>query len=86
VPVCGKSRERLAVARIGYDEFMDIVASSAPSIRPLKYDGHGDTMNSRAERLAFRLPGCAAIPLPYRERRPIAFEPAGGSSTWCAKT
>src|SRR5690348_9301403 len=38
--VVWKSRERLAAGEIGYDEFMDIVASSAPSI------GHCNTMGT----------------------------------------
>ena len=39
-----KSRERLAAGEIGYDEFMDIVASSAPSV------GHCNTMGTASTR------------------------------------
>src|SRR3954453_13345247 len=69
-----KSRERLAAGEIGYDEFMDIVASSAPSVGHCNTMGMASTMNSLAEALGFSLPGCAAIPAPYRERGQIAYE------------
>jgi dihydroxy-acid dehydratase len=72
--VVWKSRERLATGEIGYDEFMDIVASSAPSIGHCNTMGTATTMNSLAEALGMSLPGCAAIPAPYRERGQIAFE------------
>src|SRR5262250_1517293 len=72
--VVWKSRERLAAGEIGYDEFMDIVASSAPSIGHCNTMGTATTMNSLAEALGMSLPGCAAIPAPYRERGQIAFE------------
>jgi dihydroxy-acid dehydratase len=69
-----KSRERLAAGEIGYDEFMDIVASSAPSVGHCNTMGTASTMNSLAEALGMSLPGCAAIPAPYRERGQIAYE------------
>jgi dihydroxy-acid dehydratase len=69
-----KSRERLAAGEIGYDEFMDIVASSAPSVGHCNTMGTASTMNSLAEALGMTLPGCAAIPAPYRERGQIAYE------------
>src|SRR3954447_4394 len=72
--VVWRSRERLAVGEIGYDEFMDIVASSAPSIGHCNTLGTATTMTSLAEALGMSLPGCAAIPAPYRERGQIAFE------------
>jgi dihydroxy-acid dehydratase len=72
--VVWKSRERFAAGEIGYDEFMDIVASSAPSIGHCNTMGTATTMNSLAEALGMSLPGCAAIPAPYRERGQIAFE------------
>src|SRR3954454_24723762 len=72
--VVWRSRERLAVGEIGYDEVMDIVASSAPSIGHCNTMGTATTMNSLAEALGMSLPGCAAIPAPYRERGQIAFE------------
>lgn len=72
--VVWKSRERLAAGEITYDEFMDIVASSAPSVGHCNTMGTASTMNSLAEALGMTLPGCAAIPAPYRERGQIAYE------------
>jgi dihydroxy-acid dehydratase len=72
--VVWKSRERLAAGEIGYDEFMDIVASSAPSVGHCNTMGTASTMNALAEALGMSLPGCAAIPAPYRERGQIAYD------------
>ena len=69
-----KARERLAAGEIDYEEFIDIVASSAPSIGYCNTMGTASTMNSLAEALGMSLPGCAAIPAPYRERGQIAYE------------
>ncbi|WP_421854471.1 IlvD/Edd family dehydratase [Oricola sp.] len=69
-----KSRERLAAGEIGYDEFMEIVASSAPSVGYCNTMGTATTMNSLAEALGMQLPGAAAIPAPYRERGQCAFD------------
>lgn len=69
-----KSRERLAAGEIGYEEFMQIVASSAPSVGHCNTMGTASTMNALAEALGMSLPGCAAIPAPYRERGQIAYE------------
>jgi len=71
--VVWKSRERLAAGEINYEEFMDIVASSAPSIGHCNTMGTASTMNSLAEALGMSLPGCAAIPAPYRERGQISY-------------
>src|ERR1700710_827097 len=72
--VVWKSRDEMAAGKIDYDEFMDIVASSAPSVGHCNTMGTASTMNSLAEALGFSLPGCAAIPAPYRERGQIAYE------------
>lgn len=72
--VVWKSRERLAAGEIDYEEFMNIVASSAPSVGHCNTMGTASTMNSLAEALGMSLPGCAAIPAPYRERGQIAYE------------
>src|SRR6185295_13332353 len=72
--VVWKSREEMAAGKIDYDEFMDIVASSAPSVGHCNTMGTASTMNSLAEALGMSLPGCAAIPAPYRERGQIAYE------------
>src|SRR5688500_1492631 len=72
--VVWESRERLAAGEIGYDEFMDLVASSAPSVGYCNTMGTATTMNSLAEALGMQLPGAAAIPAPYRERGQISYE------------
>ncbi|HVY51396.1 MAG TPA: IlvD/Edd family dehydratase [Devosia sp.] len=69
-----KARERLAAGEINYAEFIEIVASSAPSVGHCNTMGTATTMNSLAEALGMSLPGCAAIPGPYRERGQIAYE------------
>lgn len=70
----GDGREKLAAGEIDYEEFMQIVASSAPSVGHCNTMGTASTMNSLAEALGMSLPGCAAIPAPYRERGQIAYE------------
>jgi len=72
--VVWKAREELAAGRIDYEEFMEIVTSSAPSVGHCNTMGTATTMNSIAEALGMSLPGCAAIPGPYRERGQIAYE------------
>ncbi|CAN7189196.1 dihydroxy-acid dehydratase family protein [Phyllobacterium sp. LjRoot231] len=69
-----KSREKLTAGDINYDQFMDIVASSAPSVGYCNTMGTATTMNSLAEALGMELPGGAAIPAPYRERGQIAYD------------
>ena len=69
-----KSREELAAGDIDYEEFMEIVTSSAPSVGHCNTMGTASTMNALAEALGMTLPGCAAIPAPYRERGQIAYE------------
>jgi dihydroxy-acid dehydratase len=69
-----QSRQDLAAGRIGYDEFIDIVSSSAPSAGHCNTMGTASTMNALAEALGMSLPGCAAIPAPYRERGQIAYD------------
>ena len=69
-----KARQELAAGRIDYKEFLDLVASSAPSVGHCNTMGTASTMNALAEALGMSLPGCAAIPAPYRERGQIAYE------------
>jgi dihydroxy-acid dehydratase len=69
-----RSRERLATGEIDYEQFMELVASSAPSAGHCNTMGTASTMNSLAEALGMSLPGCAAIPAPHRERAQIAYE------------
>jgi len=72
--VVWKNRERFAAGEIDYDEFMEVVASSAPSVGHCNTMGTASTMNALAEALGMSLPGCAAIPAPYRERGQIAYD------------
>ncbi len=71
--IAWKARELHAEGKIDYDEFMDLVASSAPSVGYCNTMGTATTMNSLAEALGMQLPGSAAIPAPYRERGQIAY-------------
>jgi dihydroxy-acid dehydratase len=68
------ARQEHAAGRMNYKEFLDLVASSAPSIGHCNTMGTASTMNALAEALGLSLPGCAAIPAPYRERAQIASE------------
>src|SRR5665213_3014486 len=49
--VVWKAREELAAGKIGYEEFMDLVTSSAPSVGHCNTMGTASTMNSLAEAL-----------------------------------
>jgi dihydroxy-acid dehydratase len=72
--VVWQARADHAAGKISYSEFLDIVASSAPSAGHCNTMGTASTMNALAEALGMSLPGCAAIPAPYRERGQMAFE------------
>ena len=67
------ARQEHAAGRMSYKEFLDLVASSAPSTGHCNTMGTASTMNALAEALGMSLPGCAAIPAPYRERAQIAY-------------
>ncbi|HLX00870.1 MAG TPA: IlvD/Edd family dehydratase [Trinickia sp.] len=67
------ARKQLAAGKIDYEEFMNMVASSAPSAGHCNTMGTALSMNSLAEALGMSLPGCAAIPAPYRERGQMAY-------------
>ncbi|MEM8554133.1 MAG: IlvD/Edd family dehydratase [Pseudomonadota bacterium] len=69
-----KARELHAAGEIDDDGFMDLVASSTPSVGYCNTMGTASTMNSLAEALGMQLPGSAAIPAPYRERGQISYE------------
>src|ERR1700691_5066401 len=69
-----QARQDIAVGKIDYEEFLDIAAASAPSIGHCNTMGTASTMNALAEALGLSLPGCAAIPAPYRARGQIAHE------------
>ena len=68
-----KAREELAAGRIDDEDFLNIAAASAPSVGHCNTMGTASTMNALAEALGMSLPGCAAIPAPYRERGQIAY-------------
>ncbi|MEM8956405.1 MAG: IlvD/Edd family dehydratase [Pseudomonadota bacterium] len=68
-----ESRRLLAAGEIDYDEFMSRVCASAPSLGHCNTMGTASTMNALAEALGMSLPGCAAIPAPYRERMAMAY-------------
>ncbi len=68
-----KAREMMAAGEIGYEEFIELVASSAPSVGYCNTMGTATTMNSLAEALGMQLPGSAAIPAPHKDRAAIAW-------------
>ncbi|MCK8785156.1 dihydroxy-acid dehydratase family protein [Roseomonas sp. NAR14] len=67
-----EARRMLAAEEIDYEEFMQLVASSATSIGHCNTMGTALSMNSLAEAVGMSLPGCAAIPAPFRERGQMA--------------
>ena len=69
-----EARRMHARGEINYDQFMDMVAASAPSVGHCNTMGTASSMNSLAEALGMSLPGCAAIPAPYRERSQMAYD------------
>jgi len=69
-----KARQMLAAGEIDREQFMDMVASSAPSPGHCNTMGTALTMNSLAEALGMSLPGCAAIPAPNKGRAQMAYE------------
>jgi dihydroxy-acid dehydratase len=68
-----EGRKLLAEEKITYDEFIDMVAASAPSVGHCNTMGTALSMNSLAEALGMSLPGCAAIPGPHKERGWMAY-------------
>src|SRR5688572_19175344 len=68
-----KSRRRLAAGLIDETEFFEVAMASAPSAGHCNTMGTASTMNAVAEALGMSLPGCAAIPAPYRERAQMAY-------------
>ena len=69
-----KGRRRLAAGEIDEQKFIDIATASAPSAGHCNTMGTASTMNAVAEALGMSLPGCSAIPAPYRERGQMAYE------------
>ena len=72
--VLWEGRRLYAEGKITYDEFMDLVCNSAPSVGHCNTMGTASSMNSLAEALGMSLPGSAMIPGPYRERAQVAYE------------
>jgi xylonate dehydratase len=72
--VIWRSRRRLGAGEITEEQFLDAATASAPSAGHCNTMGTASTMNAIAEGLGLSLPGCAAIPAPYRERGQIAYE------------
>lgn len=68
-----KARQMMAAGELDEAGFIDLVASSAPSAGHCNTMGTASTMNALAEALGMSLPGCAAIPAPYRERQQMAY-------------
>jgi xylonate dehydratase len=72
--VIWRSRRRLAAGQINEQQFLEAAAASAPSAGHCNTMGTASTMNAVAEVLGLSLPGCAAIPAPYRERGQISYQ------------
>jgi dihydroxy-acid dehydratase len=68
-----KAREMMARGELDYRGFMELVASSAPSVGYCNTMGTASTMNALAEALGMQMPGSASIPAPYRERGQMAY-------------
>ncbi|MDF1775616.1 MAG: dihydroxy-acid dehydratase family protein [Rhizobiaceae bacterium] len=71
--VIWRARRKLSAGEITRDDFLDEALDSAPSAGHCNTMGTALTMNAMAEALGMSLPGCAAIPAPFRERGQIAF-------------
>ncbi len=72
--VVWEARRLLGAGQISEEEFLSMACNSAPSPGHCNTMGTATSMNSMAEALGMSLPGCAAIPAPYRERTQMAFE------------
>jgi dihydroxy-acid dehydratase len=70
--VIWRSRRKLAAGQIDEKQFLAAAAASAPSLGHCNTMGTASTMNAVAETLGLSLPGCSAIPAPYRERGQIS--------------
>ena len=68
------AKKELSKGDISYEEYADIVASSAPSPGYCNTMGTATTMNSLAEALGMSLTGSAAIPAVHKERASMAYE------------
>src|SRR4051812_12468551 len=71
--VIWNARRKLAAGEIDEEAFIRAATESAPSLGHCNTMGTASTMNGLAEALGMSLPGCSAIPAPYRERGQIAY-------------
>jgi dihydroxy-acid dehydratase len=81
-----KARQMYAAGEINYEQFVELVASSAPSPGHCNTMGTASTMNSLARHSACR---CRAAPLHPPRTRSVPSSPtrpASASSTWCGRT
>ena len=69
-----EARRLQAAGEIGYEEFIEMVAASAPSPGHCNTMGTASTMNALAEALGMSLPGSSAPPAPHKERAQYAYE------------
>ena len=69
-----EARRMHARGEINYSQFIDLVAKGSPSIGHCNTMGTALTMNSVIEALGMSLPGCAAIPAPYNQRKKFSYE------------
>ena len=67
------ARQLLAKGEIDSDQFLEMTCASAPSVGHCNTMGTASSMNAMAEALGMSLPGCSAIPAPYRERGQMAY-------------
>ncbi|HEX4860594.1 MAG TPA: IlvD/Edd family dehydratase [Rhizomicrobium sp.] len=72
--VIWKNRRRLSMGEIDEEAFIEAAVAAAPSLGHCNTMGTASTMNAVAEALGLSLPGCSAIPAPYRERGQMAYE------------
>jgi len=68
-----EAKKLKSAGKIDWAEYVELVASSAPSPGFCNTMGTATTMNSLAEALGMMLPGCAVIPAPHKERGQIAY-------------
>ena len=68
-----EGRKLMAEGKITFEEMLDQVAASSPSVGHCNTMGTALSMNSLAEALGMSLPGCAVIPAAYRERGQMAY-------------
>ena len=67
------AKKELSAGNLDYQEYTDIIASSAPSPGYCNTMGTATTMNSLTEVLGMSLPGSAAIPAVHKERAACAY-------------